>query len=627
MILSQPTILALLGLPFSVSAVTVKGTRDCISIPEEEPIKVIELPLPPVIPAGAEDSCLPTINPSGTGCIGVNSVLVGGSFLPDGNHVVASINFTGASDTIYTGTQLILVKTDGTVFPNGDPWKCVTCGIPEAQMNGSSSLADYPQSFRDGKRLMAGSNIVDCSPAFLNSTDCTPENIYIYPIHFDNKADGSGSGWSLRELRLHPDNVHLSLNSIDYTSDSIAEYPFFGRLEFNPSPKTGTPLVARYDVINATILYPSASDGVFTVNGDELIFNSDTITVGELRGFTGTGQEITYVGSPVESCNIDLFAANLTSGAVRRITTHPEYADPIDVSHNDEWQVVLDTRGSGRMMFLAAMRGVPPLTDMVSTAVVASVRNNGVRRFFQPYLLDRNGDHDYDYYGQQLNADGDGSPGSINDPNWNAMADPRWSLDGTRITYYQWMVVSPACGGVNPLPCPNSTEPGGRPYRLMMATLIGRKPIEPLVIDPVPDTVPWAIAYTPGDSLPTFSLMPSGTYTLQGKVSGHANVSIAQASTGTYVESVAVTYENYCDNGDNTIFGWENVTVSPISATTERLDWYSNLTSIGVVSGTKVTSPDGFHLTLDVLTNIFEATGSLNTTINGETWLQPDNDS
>lgn len=95
------------------------------------------------------------------------------------------------------------------------------------------------------------------------------------------------------------------------------------------------------------------------------------------------------------------------------------------------------------------------------------------------------------------------------------------------------MVVSPACGGVNPLPCPKSTEPVGRPYRLMMATLLSRQPVQPVVIDHVPDTVPWAIAYTSGDSLPTFSLIPSGNYTLQGKVSGHANVSMAQASTRT----------------------------------------------------------------------------------------------
>lgn len=226
-----------------------------------------------------------------------------------------------------------------------------------------------------------------------------------------------------------------------------------------------------------------------------------------------------------------------------------------------------------------------------------------------------------------MNGDGDYSPGSISDPNWNAWADPRWSLDATRITYYQKLVVPPACGGDNPLPCPNSTEAGGRPYRLMMATLVSRKPIQPVVIDPIPDTVPWGVPYSPGDTLPKSYPFPAGTYTLYGKVSGLANVTITLDSMDSYVKSVAVSYDNYRYDNDNTIHGWENITVTPLAGASELVDWYSNLTSTGVMSGTKVTSPDGFHLTIDIITNIFEATGTLNTTINGESWLQPSNES
>ena len=79
-----------------------------------------------------------------------------------------------------------------------------------------------------------------------------------------------------------------------------------------------------------------------------------------------------------------MFAANLTTGKVRRLTSNPEYTDPIDISPDDNWTIAMDTRGSGRQLFLAAMRGVPPLTDQVTTAAVSSVRNNGDRRFFQP---------------------------------------------------------------------------------------------------------------------------------------------------------------------------------------------------------------------------------------------------
>ena len=78
------------------------------------------------------------------------------------------------------------------------------------------------------------------------------------------------------------------------------------------------------------------------------------------------------------------------------------------------------------------MRGLPPLTDLVTVSAVSSVRNNGDRRFFQPFLLDRYGDRG-NYYGQQINA-GNGKPESPSDPNWNAMADPRWSPDGASVS-------------------------------------------------------------------------------------------------------------------------------------------------------------------------------------------------
>jgi len=61
----------------------------------------------------------------------------------------------------------------------------------------------------------------------------------------------------------------------------------------------------------------------------------------------------------------------------------------------------------------------------------------------------------------------------------------------------------------------------------------------------------------------------------------------------------------------------------------DKIDWYSDLTQTeartGRVHGTKKTSPDGFHLTIDILTNIFQATGTLTTTIDGHAYTQPAN--
>lgn len=163
--------------------------------------------------------------------------------------------------------------------------------------------------------------------------------------------------------------------------------------------------------------------------------------------------------------------------------------------------------------------GIPSITDLVTSTAVASIRNNGQRRFFQPWLIDGYGDRGA-YQGQQLNA-GDGSPGSVSDPNWNGRSQAAWSPDGTKIVYWQSIVTAPGCGGQNPLPCPESTEPGGRRTRLMIAHLPGREPLpitsEP--VTPISDVVPWGTPYTPGDPHPTRPYPREGNSRCAGRCS------------------------------------------------------------------------------------------------------------
>ncbi|KAI1143684.1 hypothetical protein F5Y05DRAFT_2723 [Hypoxylon sp. FL0543] len=607
--------------------VSVLSAADVPPPPEPEPIEIKELPLPPVLRAPG-DLCTSEVNPLGTGCILQHGGLVQiGSFLPDGNHVIARANYTGASnpDDIYVGDQIILIKSDGTSFPNGSPFKCITCGVPPDNAKGRSDTLDYPQAFRDGKRILAGTNIIDCGEFDLASVQCSPETTHIYPIRWNTAVDGAGEGGSIRELRLHPDNIHLGFNSFTTAAGKLGQNGYVGRLVFNPSPTTGLPMAPRYDLANVNVLVANGTKNQpLLVDGNQLRVNTEAITVGEFRGFSGSGREATYVGFPRESSNIDVFAVDLTTGDVRRITSHPEYCDPVDISADDEWIAIMDTRGSNRQMFMAGMRNVPPLTDLVSTTAASSTRNNGQRRFFQPYLLDRYGDRG-DYYGQPINEAGDGSPGSINDPNWNGLADPRFSLDATRLVYYQALVVSPACGGQNPLPCPNSTEPGGRTERAMVAHFTSRKPIPITRVEPLGDTIPWASPYEPGFVPPSPVAFPSGTYTLQGAVAGSAQVTIAANANDTVIESVAVTYTNFSDDGLTFLDGAENVTTRNPTVTLNVVDWYSDLVQSGQTNATKKTSPDGFHLSIDALTNIFDANGTLSTRVNGTLYTQPAN--
>jgi hypothetical protein len=600
--------------------------------PKPEPVKVEELPLPPA--PDASGACSATANPKGTGC--VTDVIQSGGWLRDAKQVVVAVTYAGATDpaNIYRGAQLIAVRTDGKKYADGDAFRCITCGTPPENQQGLSGGFSYPQPFRDGKRVLIGNNILDCSPLLVTDEKCTGAAVHVYPIRWNVTPDGSGKGGSIRELRIHPDDTHLGFNGFVLTPDRLDQFGYLGKLQFDAAPTTGTPLVPRYDLVNVTRLFdPAPEKQAITVDPNDpskLKVQADVPTVGELRGFSQDGKEVFYIGNPTESSNIDVYAANLTTGTTRRLTRNPEYTDPVDSSPDDRWIVAMDTRGTGRQLFMAAMEGVPPLTDLLTVSAVSSVRNNGQRRFFQPWLIDRAADRGT-YQGQRLN-DGDGKPGSISDPNWNGMADPRWSPDGTSVVYWQALVVPPACGGANPLPCPASTEPGGRASRVMIARLTSRKP-QPIAkaLRPIADTVPWGKAYVTGEQLPTRWYPPAGTYTLAGKKTGKATMTIGWNDTNSRVQDVAVTYQGFSDDGVRTIDGTESVSASYPSTFVTDILWKSDLTSLVREKGrrplkvTKTSSPDGFHLTISLLDNELDATGTLTTTVGGQAYTQPAN--
>ncbi|KAL6235921.1 hypothetical protein BDW75DRAFT_250553 [Aspergillus navahoensis] len=598
--------------------------------PGPEPIEIVELPLPPVIASNATGACTVEANPRRTGCIGKEFVdFQSGDFAPDGRHVVVNLEFIGAPAppdpaSIYTGEQLILVRTDGTTFPSGDPWKCLTCGVPKSNALSVDPQKDYPHVARSGKKAVWGHNIVDCGGFLLTSDECRPANTFIYPIFWPMTPDGSGPGGVPREMRLHPDDIHIGWNSFTPNGGQNA---FFGRLEFNPRPSTGAVLTPRYDLIKVNLLHDPVGPSILAINDKgELELHYEAIIVGELRGFSGAGDEILYIGPTHEANNFDIFAVHVTTGGVRRLTSHPEYTDPVAFSLDNKWFVAMDTRGSDRQMWLAGMRGIPPLIDLVTASAAASTRNNHHRRFFQPILIDRYGDRG-NYFGQQVNQHGTGLDGSPNDPNWNGRADPAFSYDGTMIVYWQALVTAPACGGINPLPCPESTAQGGRTYRVMLARFRNRKPTTPAAVFDIPDFLPWATPFPPGSALPEYRSLPAGTYTLRGKVSGIANVTFIADSTSDLLRTISAEYDNYSDDGDHIIQGFESVTSTPdpTNPWMSRLNWYSDLEGTGVVTATKKTGPDGFQLSIDVMLNVFNANGTLTTTVDGVVYGQPAN--
>ena len=253
----------------------------------------------------------------------------------------------------------------------------------------------------------------------------------------------------MRELRLSPDDTTLGWSHLTIKPTGVEQFSFVGHLRFDPAPTTGTPLVPRYELDDVTRLFSTdPADATFRVDpkrpGD-VIFNPLSPNMGELRGFTSDGKEVIGINNPAESNHVDVFATDLRTGKMRRVT-NTEYTDPVKSSPDDKWVVDLDVHVSGRSMWVAAMDGLPPINDMVTVAAVSESRNNRNRRFFQPMLIDRWGQRG-SYVGQQINGGGSTSNGGISDPNWNARADPTWSPDGTKVVYWQALVTSPSCGG------------------------------------------------------------------------------------------------------------------------------------------------------------------------------------
>ncbi|MBE3203327.1 hypothetical protein IHE48_20610 [Frankia sp. CH37] len=608
--------------------------------PKPEPIDLVELPVPPTAPSADEGSCTPAVNPRGTGCIASVSA---GNFL-DNDTVLATFTYAGAPAapapaSIYTGSQLAMIKTGGVTFPGGDAWKCITCGIPAENRAGASSQFDWAQPFRNGSRILAGNNIVDCGQHRILDPGCTPEALHVYPVRWGTTADESGGSGMMIGLKLNPDNVHVGWNRVIFPAtadDMFGELAYYGTLTFNPNPSTGEPRTPRYDITNITGLYSSDEPfGTFLrvdpANPAQLV-RKQAHTLGEFKGWTGDGQSALGIAN-FQSANLDHVATNLTTGETRRIDGDPGYSDPISSSADGKWSLEMDVRYQDRFYFLTGLPGVPPITDLLPTgAAISAGYNIHDRRLFQPFLIDQYGPRD-GYNGQQINTCRTGScstlaagPGSgADDPLWGSRADSAFSPDGTKITYWQAYPSAENCGPAvgDPATCPPSSEPGGRTSRLMLAELTSRTPQKPPAVSPLPDTIPWGTPYQAGDPAPALPHIPAGDYTLKGKASGRAAVKIAENATKTGLASISVTYTDFSDDGVNTVNGTESVQNAGTGGS--DITFHANLTLTGQHTGTKRTSePGGYTVSpRSVITNIYKPTGTMTTVLDGRAYHQP----
>lgn len=573
------------------------------------------LPMPPTAPSTEPGACTADVNPRRTGCVdpgwgGFGSI---GTYWPDSNHILVGVNFAGAPaegpGADFRGPQVLLVKTDGTTFPNGDGYKCLTCGRAAAPLPGDPS-ADFSNSgaltypingFRDGKRALAGTSIIDCGDYEFADERCTADRLRIYPIEWDA---GTGQRGIMREPRLNPDDVHIGFSYMVQREDQYEQIPFMGELVFDPAG-------SRYTITDVRAMHnPAPQYQPYIVDGDQLRFNPAGM-IGEFRGWNHDGTAALGIQHH-QSGSIDAWATDNATGRSRVSTPFAGYTDPMAASPDGRYLLAEQVIGSGRLDFIAGIPGIPPIIDqMPTTAHLSGIRNNGQRRYFTPYLVDLETGKS-----QQVNAGGD--------PNWNAAADPAWLSDSTGVVWTENLVTAPACGEPNPLPCPTSYEPGGRRSRVMIARFDGATPVPPQPVAPAPEAA-WGVEYRPGDPLPPYPHLPAGTYTMRGAEQGSARVVITENPDKTFITDIEVTYTDYSDHTGIVVNGTESAHRAGRIGF-EPITWHSDLTVSGTYTGTRRTSePAGFTLNPSTIHNTFDATGTMTTTLDGHTYTQPAN--
>ena len=149
---------------------------------------------------------------------------------------------------------------------------------PPADQVGINADTSYPQPFPDGKRVLWGTNVIDCGKYNLTDARCTPTQTHIYPIHWSG---------NMRELRLNPDGVHLGWNRILF-NPVLGEVGYFGRLSFDVA-------TSSYGLTSVTGLYNFTDPNLqnWTVNGSLITFNPSVPSVGRVPVSARTARKCT----------------------------------------------------------------------------------------------------------------------------------------------------------------------------------------------------------------------------------------------------------------------------------------------------------------------------------------------
>ncbi len=448
------------------------------------------------------------------------------NFHPDGEHLIWAAKLVGESNF-----QIMIGKVDGSEF------NCLTCsigGLPFVKLD----------IFSDGRRIVVGNQVVaglpsplpyqspfpgaetvpilECTPSLL---DCqTPELVFVR-VPFDPDDANLIENQRVREFRIAPDGIHLGWTQIRNDAE-LGLVPVIGELRREAD---------HYELDNVEVMAP-LEESAMTPRSDGR-FEFTVPHAGEIKGFIEGGAALALLSEDF-AINSDAGRVDISTGEIERLTRHPDYDEPIDVSPDGSWLVVGSKRSQDPTLDVTAAFGLVPRpnfvilrgSQLVSTWAFAG--NNGLNRGLDTWLVDRLGARG-DYIGQNLS----------DDICYGGFEREHWNADGTRVAKREQirpvMAADPQCHG---LPT----------RRAVVYELTSRTPVPPEDRFPIVTTpdAPWAGGITDIKNKPGVDL---GLYTVPGRVFGEALVEYTE-------RGVSVEYRNYSDDGLIVLDGVESFT-------------------------------------------------------------------
>ena len=384
-----------------------------------------------------------------------------------------------------------------SVRPDGTDLSCLTCGI-------AAEVAEpllKPIPFRDGERVIvrvgnqspvaaADHAILECAPSVSRCDDAQ-----LVPFE-PPAADDPAVVQDQRELRPAPDNEHIGFSQVRRSAaGDAAIVATVGRLRRTPD---------AYVVDDARAVS----------------------TRGELKSFTPDGRAVLvamFTPGPYETANPDVVSIDLATGEESRVTTAPDYDEPLEMAPDGRSYVVGSGRGSGLFETVSQVRRPSLLgtaLDPLTAYLFAHHRPELLETWLVPADAERRGE-----LGRRLATPDDG---------YDGRAIANWRPDGTAITWWE---------GTG-----DGFDADPAATRLVIAELVDRSPSPAPASSDVADPA-WA---PPLDGLVPPATTPPRSR--DGDDQGTVAVEVTPLADG---EAVQVTYQSFSDDGEWIIDGVE----------------------------------------------------------------------